>query len=595
MKKVSWLFLGLIIGGIIGAVGCGLIWCVDDFLSCGESSMNEGSVMTSGIVCGIIGGLIGLIAGACSDSEDAQYEANRKYQAWENDLKSIYNQMMKSCYVVNSEQKPAYYHNRIKQMWSNAVTSDSRYKTTYDNYWNFYYNELKNHLRAQMSGNDAPSGIPGLPSLVYALNLVECFNELYHTDESEKSVEVLTTAISLVFELPFMHITQTEYGVFDFPMDNPELFDKQAVWISIGGINKLKTFVSDIYNSNQDIIQILASGKLLSFIKSSVTSLWYYAKLKPFDVENFNTATDMFNRYTVNFAGDKNIIVPKVEVLLAKIYAKNQLGGISLVRQEMDSINTWMASGDSSWEDATYLASGLAWMELYEIELFVLRKSVELGVQLPADIQERLSFLESGGTANIRIYDIAPSKDFVFDNSSLDWNNNDYSVFFRKLSMKKMDLNYSLAQSKWTKTLPLASGQKVSAEALAKEFDALVADYDGEVVNYSANAKAVNLVNLEYPNAMIFKFNSERNRCISMLFYCEKYGRNLNLTIITMFTPDNSLSAEALEKYCSAIKNNMYIDSFKESILQTVDTVVKEKQSVYGDSDETPTKKNIID
>ena len=118
---------------------------------------------------------------------------------------------------------------------------------------------------------------------------------------------------------------------------------------------------------------------------------------------------------------------------------------------------------------------------------------------------------------------------------------------------------------------------------------------DGEVVTYTTTAKAVNLMNLEYKDAVIFKFTSERNRCIDMMFYCEKYGRNLNITIITMFSPDNTLTIDAAEKYCSAIKNNIYIDSFKESILQAVDAVVKERQSVYDDESFETKKKTIVE
>ncbi len=222
-------------------------------------------------------------------------------------------------------------------------------------------------------------------------------------------------------------------------------------------------------------------------------------------------------------------------------------------------------------------------MELYDIELYLLRKLVELEIQLSPEIQERLSFLENGGTADIKLYQVEETNDFLFDSDSLDWNAKDYGIFFRKLSMKKIAMNYSLAHTKWTKTLPLASGQKISLEELYGEFIKLVEDFDGEVTCEKALARAVNLKNLEYPDSVIFKFTSERNRCISVLFSCEKYGRNLNITILTMFTPDNSLAADSLEQYCQAIKNNMYVESFRESISQVVDSVLNPRQSTYDD------------
>lgn len=84
------------------------------------------------------------------------------------------------------------------------------------------------------------------------------------------------------------------------------------------------------------------------------------------------------------------------------------------------------------------------------------------------------------------------------------------------------------------------------------------------------------------------------NRCVDILFYCEKFGRNLNLTIFTLFTPDAKLDFEELERYCLAIKDNMYVESFRESILQVVDEAIKVKQTVYDD-DDAPRKKMVFD
>ena len=66
----------------------------------------------------------------------------------------------------------------------------------------------------------------------------------------------------------------------------------------------------------------------------------------------------------------------------------------------------------------------------------------------------------------------------------------------------------------------------------------MIEDFDGEVSIEKTNAKAINLQNVIFENAILFRFDSVRNKCVSMLFSCEKYGRNLNLNIVTLFTPN---------------------------------------------------------
>lgn len=272
------------------------------------------------------------------------------------------------------------------------------------------------------------------------------------------------------------------------------------------------------------------------------------------------------------------------------------MGGISIVRSELPYLKLWLEK-KVQWKcfDECYLlASGLAWMELYELEVEVLRYFVQAKVQLPDEMQERLKFLESSGTTNVEIYDVKEGAEFLFDSSSLEWSPQEYSVFFRKINMKKIWPNYSLVINKWTKTIPLLKGQKVLFDTLHTELASMTEDFDGEIVCKRISARAINLENLIYEDAVAFYFTTERNRCISVLFSAEKYGRNLNLTAYTLFTPDKNIALNALEKYCNAIKENTYVESLKESILQTIDEMLQVKESVYEDLNPR-IKKDIFD
>lgn len=596
MKKVTHLFAGAAIGAGIGLAleVCGAI------ISCVTCSDSDSVPLM--LPLAIVGAVIGFIVGAFKDSEEAeavaqrnaqqkQYEADQRYQGWTNELGNYLNSIINSTLEVNASFNAENLYSGLSAIKAKEDKSDSRYQQTYQTLMTDHLSRLKNNLCTLLCGSEKDEIETNLMSLLFGSNIIQCINIIDHSEKTEEAEKTINNAISIVIQLPLMYLEQNEYGDFKLKMDDPDEFQKVSDWIAAGGMDKLYGVINRMSDSYDSMIDVLAEGKLLNLLKTSATTMWYYAKLKPFNVDKLNEAIAIFNRYTV-----KNDL-PKVEVLLARIYAKNQLGGVELVRQEQELIDGWVEKiREFSYEDCTLLASGLAWMELYDIELRVLRKLVELGVQLPADIQERLTFLESGGTSNIKIYTVEPSHDFLFDNSSLEWNSKDYSVFFRKLAMKKMQINYSLAYSKWTKNLPLLSGQTISREKLYSEFASLVKDFDGEMSFSTSNAHAIDLLNVEYKDAAIFKFNNsrERCRCISIVFSCEKFGRNLNITMITMFTPDNTYSPDELERYCTAIKDNMYVESFRESIAQVVDEVLNPRQSAYEDTI-VPNKKNMFD
>ena len=273
------------------------------------------------------------------------------------------------------------------------------------------------------------------------------------------------------------------------------------------------------------------------------------------------------------------------------IYAKNSVGGASLVSKEKKRIAEWINEiiDIGCEEEGFLLASGLAWMGLYDLEREVLRHLFDRKVKFEIEYQDRLSFLEGGGNTNIKIHDVEGMEGFLFDSSVEGWNKDAYDMFFRKLEMTHKSLEYSLMISKWTKTLPLASGQEISQGQMEEAFEDLVKDFDNEIILSREPAKAVNLANVEYKSPFIFRFTSERNRCVTMLFSSDKFGRNLNISILTMFTPEKELDNEEMKKYALAIKDNIYVESFRESICQVVDQLIKEKVTIY-DEEEVPRK-----
>jgi hypothetical protein len=309
--------------------------------------------------------------------------------------------------------------------------------------------------------------------------------------------------------------------------------------------------------------------------------MWYFAALTPFNQSAFDEAGDCLNKY-------KKLEGNALERVLAEVYVKNKLGGETLVMQNVDEIMENATCRNPVYSRA--LCSFLAWIECYRVELEVLKKAVQEKIQLTPDMLERLEFLSNGGADNkIKVYDVPVSSDcFYFDSSTEDMDANGIEMLFETLQKKRKVLSYSLCMDKWSKTIPMPKGKMFSPDALNTAFTELVEDFDGEIIFRTSDATAVNLANLSYQDCSLFYFTTERGKGITMLFDCEKFGRNLNVSILTLFTPDESMGVE-MGKYALSVSNNRYAESFRESILQALDASLKDKTDVYDGTSETVT------
>lgn len=595
-EKMNKLF-GIIKGifyGIVVSICFGFIQCSVALVSC--SDMNEGVTKIFFIVCIIGGAIIGLCTGADEDNkmeeaakrrerETMEQERNENFKRWISELAGKYDWIYSHYNDCNSKgiimSEAECLHGSIWSVEKNLVTNGyDRYRVEYEKRWNNHRNWLRNKA-VEITNTD------GVYYLRSSLNALIILKDSYNGDDGfAPAINALRDVMEKVQNIMF-YISQEEYGRIIFPLQEDEEQVK---------LERLVTNIEEKISKQNSIMKNDMNGYFAGmaecltedYIREIASLMWYYAWKKPFDVQKFSMAENAFNKFTLWYKD--GVRVSQVESVLARIYAKNQIGGMGTVRSELEYMNTWL-DAQIYWNEVKRccaLASGLAWMDLYELEREVLRKLVAAGLQLPEDVQERLSFLESGGTSDVKLYRDVPKDKFYFDSSATEWKATEYDVFFRKAAMKKVVLDYSLAISKWTKTLPLVSGQKVDFKEIYAEFEKMVLDFDGTVACEKVEAQAINLENLEYEDAVLFRFSGKRSRCVSMLFASEKYGKNLNITILTLFTPEDGIGYEELQKYAMAINENVYVESFKESILQSVDEVIKVKKTVY---EEEPVRK----
>lgn len=558
------------------------------------------------VPCAIIGGIIGFLIGIYTKKEEEEAEME-KHVKWIRDTEqeeldsafTRWKEKLFSCYPaiennvrLNNLFEPGDLYEPIWEL--EKVQPELRYKTTFNQKLSKHIEWLRERIDYNLQN--------GYYAVSMCVTAARCLKKAYHEDPCfdlaiETLIKLYDRAQSDTFYIEFL-----QYG--DCKLSITSMLNQADLDARIAALKSRLQEIDTAFQAKDDYYRNILPD-MANYIDYAAELVWCIAAKKPFNQNEFDEARKLFARHTRKCWADgkpyvitmyekayrnrkkeqKFLQIEHVEQLLALIYAKNLIGGQNTVNQERKNIFEWVNAAIAyGMKDQCYLlSSALSWMGLYELERDVLRYLVEQKVILSEELQDRLGFLESGGTSTIKIYDVGASEEFLYDNSALEWNAAAFDIFFRKLDMTHKGLNYSLAISKWTKTLTLAQGQKITQEQIGQEFMQLVEDYDGEILVQRSRAKALNLVNVEYESAFIFKFTSERNRCISILFSCEKYGRNLNTTIIIMFTPESGLVSEELRKYALAIKDNIYVESFKKSIIQTVDEVIKPEETIYGD------------
>lgn len=604
-------FNGTILGFVLGIVGC----------TCG-GSLTVGFVVL--VICFVLSIIIGVFSyiGEKEEFEEKEREKeeeqhrrernaelNRAYNNWYRGLSNSLTKIRDNLengnrdfdYAKEFAMAQSYYRNypTIRNSIGVHLELDSETKQYYDR----KYHEAINWLIDQVDGiiNENMINNPSPHRFNDGVMALKVMKIIKNNDEKfDKVIEAMSLFGEDVW-ITKVFIYEDGYGEIKFfkaldleDSENWEYMEKNVDSI----MNSIKDRYTRARGNVNDYYSSMVKCLDVSLLVDVGSVLWYYAKKKPFEIEKFNEAKALYNKYLTFYGKDEDEYSNnKVEVLLAEMYYKKQIGGESLVRKDWNYIEKWLENlyELNYIESCCFLASGLAWLELYNLEKDVLVKLVGLGCDLSEEMQDRLNFLENGGTGNVNIHDVPDNKEdvFYFDSSSAEWGQKEFEIFFRKVAMKKIDLQYSLSISNWTKTLPLSKGQKVSFENVYKELEDMVEDFDGEIELMKMPARAVNIDSIIYENAVIFKFNSVRNKCISVMFSCEKYGRNLNLTIITMFTPEEGLDTSDMNKYAVSVKSNSYMESFRESILQALDLALKEKQEVYDSSTENNADGNV--
>lgn len=480
---------------------------------------------------------------------------------------------------MNTEKISAWAEEKCEAVFLNktADTHDKNYKAAFSDATDALAEKLKTRILSKLKKSDygAKAGRQPdyrmIPYLLYGLRYIS-------KDDGYLPAIDAMNQYNYHNHFIFTVLHENEYGSFD--IDSSKYFSQPERYGEINRRNEQKITTNDT-----GYFEGVAEELDDTFLWGLGARLWYYADKTPFDKEEFYEAVDMLNSFK-NARENENCL----ECVLAEIYMKNKLGGEDLVRQNIDEIMSKAEISNPLY--ARSLCSFLAWLGTYNVEYEVLKRVVAAKIELTQEMQDRLSFLANGGTSNkLKVYNVQATDKFVFDSSTEGWSAEEFDALLSKFRMDRRTLNYSLLINSWKKTLPLAKGKKFSTEALDREFADLMDDFEGEITYEMTDAAAVDIDNVKFDGSALFRFCTKRNKGLTIMFNCEKFGRNLNINILTMFTPSDDIADDEMIGCIKAILSNPYIDSFRESILQAVDEAMTEKEALYDDKPVQPSPK----
>lgn len=610
-KTITYGITGFLIGGMIGLFFSGAIYCLTCEWTVANSKAGSETLVTT-LILGGIGMLIGIFSGYGADKEHQEWkvaeqlrkereEYNAKFQAWAQPLYNQFVNVQKEIKKGNTGRLTPVCEYAYKGWYQSAKQQDD---VAYKNYFNEQLAAHKKWLRNNIKQNIL-AGVSRY-QLYCIIQMLQCLryldaNDEYYTSGIDSLLKYQKDLQTSWF--PYLEIEPQIYGNFVNPLDDlaeSNYLERHADRIGEDLCSKYQLMQAEL-NGEKGYNQV---GLFFESMNRRELSrlLWYYASKKQFDVNNFDIICVLYNMYNMRYNTLEKLIsnsdvvkrlgkentefsVYSVEMVLARIYAKVQMGGGKLVDQEFkDYTLIWeeVILDKKDEKIARIFSGGLAWMELYQYELDFLRKCVLHKLALDEEMQERLRFLESGEIDDVSLY-LAENTDYYwFDASSFEWEPKKFEMLFRKASMKKKTVSYALTLESWMKAIPLQAGKKVDMDKLESHLQVLMDDYDGEITIERVDAKAVNLENMQYKNAFLFRMTGDRNKYGNMLFHLDKYGRNLNVTIFSLFDPVG-VENEMLLKSVQALKSNIYMNSFREAVLQCLDEALKGDMDVFGE------------
>ena len=307
--------------------------------------------------------------------------------------------------------------------------------------------------------------------------------------------------------------------------------------------------------------------------------IWHYATEKVYSATDFSRAKKLFLKICKT---------EHVEVLLAELYAKKNVGGEDALREPVREL----LKRQQDSQTLTMLASGFMWMKAYQMEAMILKHMLENGMEMSPKAQERLQILSNGGGSapdNFNVH--SEANKLYFDVSSLSWREDEYKGFFDNLAFRDMRLTYSLTIRDEDKELFIAQGISVpkDSDIHSKLKILFEEEYGSTVDSFQIEATALSGSGEEKLNGILIC--SKECRQMGIFVHLVKIGKKVDIKFYTLLMPENISADEQLQKALSLQKKlsptvNMWESSLKDT------TLIGIQQLLNAESQTTHTSEN---
>ena len=175
---------------------------------------------------------------------------------------------------------------------------------------------------------------------------------------------------------------------------------------------------------------------------------------------------------------------------------------------------------------------------------------------------------------------VSGTNDLQFDYASINWNDDDYKDFFKKLSNQDRRLNYALTVREWSKTLTVSGklGGNANDKLFARIDEMVAEEYDGTVFCAKQVCVILSEEASEEIHGILLTPSKEELGFDHVLLFVNlmKLGKNLCIRFYTLFKP----TADTLEmqaKQSISLKNRLnpnikaYEEAVRESTLRSIE------------------------
>ena len=409
-------------------------------------------------------------------------------------------------------------------------------------------------------------------------------NHYYHFCELKNQKQDLDE--NLIKVMTYFDIESFLFNIDDYGQIDLEMFNAiNNVIVNNSVINHLSSVKDSIINQQQ------LCNLNTDFLHHLVGCLCSTAFRYPFNGELFSKEFNMYNHFTYRVYNDgyKNYRISSFDVMFAQIYSYYKMGKGVLDRIR-STIDMWInANLCTNPKNIILMASAMMWLENYDLELQLLRIAATNNVSMTSYVQERLRFLESGGSLGPVVYENVDNEKFCYDYSSINWKIEDFEILYKNLIFKNKNISYALAVSEFKKTFKSKNNQILKYENIfSRLLQMAKEEYMSEITCQKVTVNCLSETQQFDENAILIIPDNTDTKIdyIGELVFYDRIGVNINIRIITVFIPNMSVTIQENMSRVLNIKRenqpklNIILNSLRDSIAREMDLLCDEKNQV---------------